>query len=216
MRSRPIALLALAFSVFTTVAQADTLLTWEFPGTFTPTGPYGTQPFKLQVSFDPTAPDIRDINLHLGLHLAITSATLQIGDDSMTTSGMFPNDGYIAVNCWWRPGCDRLVAGSVEFVMYQNWLRGTLPFSISYVDISFYDPTLDGHIPTTPPTTAGITIQNYVDGLVWGQGLASVRSVDDPVVPEPASFLLLGTGLAGLYAGRRGVPVKRKTCAGKH
>src|SRR5258708_2943424 len=86
MRSGPIALLALAFSVFTTVARADTLLTWEFSGTFTPTGPYGSQPFKLQVSFDPTAPDIRNINQHLGLYLAITSANLQIGDDSMTTS----------------------------------------------------------------------------------------------------------------------------------
>ena len=203
MRPRPIALLALAFSFFTAVSQADTLLTWEFSGTFTPTGYYGGQPFTLLVSFDPAAPDIRDINQHLGLYLAITSATLQIGDDSMTTSGRFPNDGYIAVNCWWRPGCDRPIPGSVEFVIYYDWLRGTLPLQISYLNASFYDPTLDGHIPTTPPATAGITIQSFVDGPVRGQGLASVRSVEDPVVPEPGSFLLLGTGLAGLCARRR-------------
>lgn len=217
-----IALLTVGLSLLSTAVSASTLITWEFSGALSTTTerfgladlyPAGT-PFTLNITFDPDAPRFPRTPGPYGLYPAIRAATFQIGNTTTTASS-----GYIAVNCHAGLGCPDFPPGHtvqdgyVEFLMF--------PFSsqnpplnpnsgltrVSPLEVAYFDPNvLTGAIPLIPPSgPASVFIGiggNPGDPFttLFG-GVPSVQSIDEvAVVPEPASFLLFATGLAGLRA----------------
>jgi PEP-CTERM motif-containing protein len=202
----------LVLSVMASRADASTLLMWEFSGTITPVGqwtnlrdlyPEGV-PVSVQVLFDTSSPNLRNITQGLGLYPAIRGVTAQVADTSFSKIG-----GFVTSNCWFEPGCDRLVKGAVEFTMVGPW-SGRLPYpevrpTFGFLQISYIDLGLDGSIPTTPPSTpVGFTFKIAHDLPVLGQGSGTARAIEDiPQVPEPGTVVLFATGLAGLYARKR-------------
>jgi hypothetical protein len=96
--------------------------------------------------------------------------------------------------------------------MFGQWLGPPLTGGqegprISRVGVWYFDPdhAADGNIPTAPPTHPTCVEFAAVSILhVFASGSADVRSIQEvPAVPEPSTFVLLGSGLAGLYVRRK-------------
>ena len=226
MRLRRAGLLALAFSCFTAAASADTLLTWEFSGQLTRSTPaYGVDArypvgtsFSLTVTIDPTAPKIGlgyDHAEPRGVYSPIRDAALKLGDDTFSKTG-----GFLTVNCSFGLDCFGNSPGWVEYWMIFGWspalnTASVFPAFISMLDLSYFDPTVAGNgaIPTVPPTgPAGVLMSLNGDprsNIVIAAHIDSVEAIQDSEVPEPGSFLLLATGLAGLFTRRRSFRLNR-------
>jgi hypothetical protein len=217
-------LLALAFSFFTAAAYPDTLLRWEFSGQLTATTPfYGVDarypvgtPFSLTVTIDPTAPKIGlgyDHAQPRGVYSPIGDAALRLGDDTFSKTG-----GFLTVNRAFGLDCFGASPGWVEYWMIFGWspaMNTAFPAVISMLDLSYFDPTVAGNgaIPIVPPTgPVGVLVSLNGDprsNVVIRANVDSVSAIQDVAVPEPGRFLLLATGLAGLYTRRRVVRLIR-------
>lgn len=190
---------------------------WEFSGTITQSTPVwnldqlypaGT-PFSLDIAFDLASPKITGIGTQ-GLYRAITGATLNIGGYSDTAS-----TGYVTVNCAFDIGCDvpqpfpAAATGWMEFWMF-GWdgplnSSGSFATTPSPLVLYYADPAVAaGGLPSSPPFSqrARVEIRTLAGGVI-GQA-NSIRSLEEvPHVPEPGTFVLLASGLAGLYARRK-------------
>lgn len=214
-----VAVLAAGLTFMAASVSATSLLTWEFSGELEfSSNPYlatyypqGT-PFSLQVTFDPASPDLTERlypDVPEGIYYAIRGATLQLGEYSAVTAG-----GYITVNCEWYIGClsRPFGNGDVWFEMFDRWLGPPLtrdPASpgLARVGMWYSDPdhAASGNIPTIPPTRP-IYVEFAAGSIESGfaSGSADVRSLGDvPVVPEPATLVLLTSGLVGILATRK-------------
>jgi PEP-CTERM motif-containing protein len=222
MCNRRIVLLAAMLTLPGSAVSASTLITWEFSGAISRGSthplvdalyPVGT-PLSLTVTFDPASPRIYRPPGPYGLYQAITAATFQLGNATRTVPG-----GFIGVNCLSILGCPSggptdLLSPWVEFLIfpspYDPPLVPGVPLTwLARLFTEYDDPNvMAGNIPTTPPDGGfglelSLTDPFHTSLVFWGH-IDSVRAIDDvAVVPEPGTFVLLATGLAGLRARRK-------------
>ncbi|MEZ5319935.1 MAG: PEP-CTERM sorting domain-containing protein [Vicinamibacterales bacterium] len=183
-------------------AAAASPLTWEFVGSVEHiTEPGWTtinlgDPFSWTVTFDTEAPNDPGCAAGSGLYFgAITGGSLTVGGYSWSGGS-----GSIEVNA--PLGACGFGSGTTfrQFDWTGAPAGSRTPFEV--VATLFYDPPLDGSLPTVPPPSLFVQVNGPIAGAGGPNGTAALAPPAVTAVPEPGTLALLLTGL-GAGAHRR-------------
>lgn len=202
-----------------------TPVTWQASGvisSMSDQAPYGEldpmsigTAWTLELTFDPDAPGVQmhpETSPTTYLYKDVVNAQFQLGGFEYTSLGDIFVNADLPV---YGSSTDDGKPGLVQFQMHDRWMGGAggpdLNAGTGLMLASYNDAnTFDGSLPSLPVWSAE---QGLFGGLFWttlrsypGSDFSAPfnpRVVDSTVAAEPASLLLLGSGLALLAVRRR-------------